>query len=446
MPKNFNFKALFAEDFKTDIENIDHFIVQDTPEDFNVLFETEELFDVDKLLILHSLLSDLNIENPENPVIKKSFKTVDTVVNSGVENIQHKIEDTFFIRKMEYGFRNNQKVGRIQPVQTSVPYFSKQIRNYLFGKTYLDVDLINSHPTILYDYAIKNGIPVNFLKSLVKERDAVFKQICNSSNLNLDQVKQSFLILINLTDSTKNKGYNFTEFHLGLYEEIVKIREHMFHNFENSQYHNIFDYCNKLGKSSLEQIKLSYQTFYCFTKESELLLSLKSFFENSKQNNYDFLSFIPFFDGAYINYFPWPANKNKDFLARLLNEFNLKNSPFRFIIKDIPDKSFLKDKDLMDYTNIYLFLKQLDNLQQVDLILKKIGIEEFRLTEDIDFLVRSKLKSGNTKKSKLDLEQLSDSEVNLALLNHTRKYYCKVRRALQPYAGSLERLKTLLDN
>lgn len=69
------------------------------------------------------------------------------------------------------------KVGRLYNY-FSLQALPRELRFLLFEGIYKDFDMVNSHPTILLDYAQSNKLELNgSLEFFVKERDNCLKQI-----------------------------------------------------------------------------------------------------------------------------------------------------------------------------------------------------------------------------------------------------------------------------
>jgi len=142
-------------------------------------------------------------------------------------------------------------------------------------------------------------------------------------------------------------------------------------------------------KKSIRKKKVSVQSIYCFTKESELVLKLYNYFVQISKKYETDISFIPFFDGAFIKFDKEMALLT--FQGQLfnfkdnINQFNTTISPFRFEIKPIePNWTHLNLETFNYYLEINDFL--LENklsLKQYIILLKLLNIPDFSLNDTI---------------------------------------------------------------
>lgn len=119
----------------------------------------------------------------------------------------------------------------------------------------------------------------------------------------------------------------------------------------------------------LNKQKRAAQTVYCFTKESELIKTLYNVFKHSKEFNTE-LSFILFFDGAYVSYENIVAYSK---INEYINETNELILPFKFISKPIDIESnwsYLNEDILEQYKNIIelslTYLMKGNNLKNIN--------------------------------------------------------------------------------
>ena len=103
----------------------------------------------------------------------------------------------------------------------SMIYLSRDIRYCLFHDEYFDIDIINSHPTILLNEALSNNLNVPELFELVNKRENYYNKVQKDygdfKNINL---KMLILACINQTKNThKSKSL------CNLTIELVKIRK-----------------------------------------------------------------------------------------------------------------------------------------------------------------------------------------------------------------------------
>ena len=81
------------------------------------------------------------------------------------------------LKKVDYKMSKGNTFGRVYPqFGLSVGQFSKNIRHTVCIENYIDIDMVNAHPTILLQICIKNNIKCEQLKYYVDNREAIFKK------------------------------------------------------------------------------------------------------------------------------------------------------------------------------------------------------------------------------------------------------------------------------
>jgi hypothetical protein len=127
------------------------------------------------------------------------------------------------IRSMVYVYNTYKPIGRLYSLDTSIQRLPKKYRSYLLKDKYFDVNIKNSHPSILYKYALKKGIECSTLESLVKTRcdfyAMIFKELESELGPNLDIKKE----IIKCLNKTAIPSPNSTLFLLD--QDLIKIRE-----------------------------------------------------------------------------------------------------------------------------------------------------------------------------------------------------------------------------
>lgn len=452
----YQIKDSFSDDFGNALDSLSSTPNQVENPTFIKCFSTDEIFELERLFVLHDCLSDLSIQNPENTSTLRDYRSIDSVVNFASKDLPYRIEENYFIREMDYGHKSEFPVGRIASFRSSISSFSRRIRYFLFKDLYIDVDLKNSHPTILYHYATTLQMEVPFLSRLVEERESVFEELGSKHGMNRDQVKKSLLVAINLTSEKKDKMSNFNEFQEGLLLDVREIRQRLYYQyFESDETTVLQEFLIKredFAEKSLEEKQLSVQNFHCFTEETHLLLSLKTFLERSMDEE-DKLSFIPFFDGAYVKFRDFRGARG---ISDLLIDFNADIYPYEFVVKDISieihdenDKKSVNDKlnnskSLLSvdkfnrYLNIHSFLNQLHSFKDMEIILERLQLQPYKLTVEIHSKISSLQMDGKS------FKEITDDDLKKMIENHNRLFLAGVREGLLQYADSMESLKELL--
>lgn len=88
------------------------------------------------------------------------------------------------------------KLGRVNPYRAlGLTSFRKKIRNTLIEKNYIDIDLCNCQPKILYDICKANNIECNALENLILNRENILREISITYNVSRSFAKKLFIRL-----------------------------------------------------------------------------------------------------------------------------------------------------------------------------------------------------------------------------------------------------------
>jgi hypothetical protein len=123
------------------------------------------------------------------------------------------------------------------------------------------------------------------------------------------------------------------------------------------------------------------QSYYCMTKESDILLELRSFLK-SKLTKIDVegLHFIPMYDGALIRHDKFEVH---NCLIDYVEEFNKSLDLFVFERKkiELPTDCVVKKENFETYLNVSKFFAKLSTFNFGKLLVE-LNIEEFSLDDD----------------------------------------------------------------
>ena len=88
------------------------------------------------------------------------------------------------------------KWGRVFPNKSlGLTSFQKKIRNTLIKGKYVDLDLSNAHPMILYNICEKNDIPCPIITEYINNREHILNNVMKYYNIDRDIAKKLFLRL-----------------------------------------------------------------------------------------------------------------------------------------------------------------------------------------------------------------------------------------------------------
>jgi hypothetical protein len=155
---------------------------------------------VKKELLEEIICSDKIYNLSNDNLLQQLTEYRDSFIDNSV-SVQYKISDK------THGY------GRVNPVKSlSVGSFKREVRHALCKDIYVDIDVVNMQPTLLYCICKEHNIPCEFLELYINNRELFFDSVANTyhkSNgtpLNVkdtsgnyiykDVIKQLFIILI----------------------------------------------------------------------------------------------------------------------------------------------------------------------------------------------------------------------------------------------------------
>ena len=120
------------------------------------------------------------------------------------KNVKHQLEEYFnktYDKKINVFnvtyTKPRSKWGRVFPYRSlGLTSFGKKIRNTLIKGVYIDLDLSNAHPMILYNICKINDIPCPFVTQYINDRENILNDTMKYYNIDRDTAKKLFLRLI----------------------------------------------------------------------------------------------------------------------------------------------------------------------------------------------------------------------------------------------------------
>ena len=87
--------------------------------------------------------------------------------------------------------------GRVYPVKSlSLCSFRREIRHTIAKEKYVDIDVFNCHPSLLYQICVKNNVFPPNLKRYIDERDVILQEVMNEYNVSREDAKDLFIRLL----------------------------------------------------------------------------------------------------------------------------------------------------------------------------------------------------------------------------------------------------------
>ena len=96
-----------------------------------------------------------------------------------------------------YNLAKNMKYGRVTP-KSALGLFSirREIRHTLARDNYIDIDVENCHPVLLYQLCNQNNISCKYLKKYIDNRTELLNEVMTVYNVTKDDAKQLFIQLL----------------------------------------------------------------------------------------------------------------------------------------------------------------------------------------------------------------------------------------------------------
>jgi hypothetical protein len=213
-------------------------------------------------------------------------------------------DNVLVVNKVRFTSLGCGEFNRLYCTKKSYSRMPRDLRTYLCKNYYIDVDLINSAPTILYQFALEHNIRTAALGILVTNRELFYKTLEQEYHPRKIDPKTLTIVIINqIVIKTQSKMLQRLHF------EIMQIRECIWDNKSTfSGFHEgILD-----NKTTLREKKRKLQSFYCYSIETKSVMLLESIIEKSINSDkiklfigekFKPYSYVPTFDGALIQVF-----------------------------------------------------------------------------------------------------------------------------------------------
>ena len=148
----------------------------------NITCFEEIPMDIFNLLLNSSLLNVdkfLNFENEKQQLLK--YKKL--IKNNIASITYHKSKGI--------------KYGRVCPVNgLGMHCIRREIRHTLLQDKYVDIDIINAHPNILYQICKRNNIECEYLYKYINDRDNILNEVMTYYSVPKDAAKKLFIQLL----------------------------------------------------------------------------------------------------------------------------------------------------------------------------------------------------------------------------------------------------------
>jgi len=221
-------------------------------------------------LIKSDYLNEMfNKNNYSEKIASKQYKNEKEQLNCFMKIFDKKKS----IFPVTYTFCSKHTLGRLYNFKSlGITSFRKKIRNTLIHQNYIDLDLSNAQPTILYNIC-KGKISIPFLEKLIMKREEVLKNVMETYNVDRTLAKKLFLRLSFYGTfegwklENKLKDIEETEYILGLTNELYTISNEIIKNNKE-----LFLKVKKLKENEKkENLNGSFMAFYLQTYELQII-------------------------------------------------------------------------------------------------------------------------------------------------------------------------------
>ena len=129
-------------------------------------------------------------------------------------------------------YKQNNNVGRyFASGSLSLQTLPREIRQTISNDYYYDIDIKNCHPVLLRQYARSKKLSSKYIKIYNKLRDDLLDGYATEYNVNKDEVKKSFLSILNGGKTFLNmKGDDIPVFVQEFKKEVINIQQYIFEN------------------------------------------------------------------------------------------------------------------------------------------------------------------------------------------------------------------------
>lgn len=318
------------------------------------------------------------------------------------EEFDETIQLKNFLKIIKNGFvsvkynRSNYNIGRSYSLKSlSYQNISKRVRHTLCSKYYIDIDIVNCHPVLLFQVCRINNRNTPNLKKYIENRENLLKMVMNTYKVDRCTAKNLFIRMLYLGKIETWERDNDLEhkeqpFLLGFYEEMKGISELItLYNQDilndinkkkgNKKKSNNFG-CYFREKVIKKEASDSFMCYYLQEQENRILEVMYNFLKNEKyiENGITTLCF----DGIMIK-----KSNDIDNLLEELNKVVLNETGFdlTFEVKEMnggfKDNEYKEEVDFEDINEVERLLNEKFNEFSKDNNLNEEEREDF----DIDF-------------------------------------------------------------
>jgi hypothetical protein len=310
------------------------------------IFEDLEFIEKPNKEAINKLIKSNLLKEITNKMVAETYKTEEELLKNYLLLLDNNI------LKVKYKRKTYQRYGRVYPAnKVGAILLRKEIRQTLYKYNMTDLDIVNAHPTILYQLCIQNNINCKYLERYVLNREKYLNELIETHKITRDQAKDLIIIIMyfgsykkwlndnNIKDKTLNK------FCIKFINELHAIADVII--IKNPKLYKSIEKKNEIHID--KNNKASFLSSYLQEHEERILECIYLYCKNNNYIKDNVCSLC--YDGIMIETINY-----KDELLNELNKEIIKNTGFnlKFIVKDM-DIDYIEDiKDIEISINKYV--------------------------------------------------------------------------------------------
>lgn len=228
-----------------------------------VSYNCKEIIDYEKI---HKVLQCHNLPIDCEPIQMRNLKKI----------LRNRDHGNYF----NIDYRQNIKGTRDYGIYGTIQQCKRMVRAYLTGDLVYDFDIVNSHPTFLYNILKQNNLESKFLEGYLLDREGFIKKYRFEDKKTLMKILNNSNLSLEILDKIPEKlRKDIKKFHNLIYGKLIPLLYKKFKSFFKS----IESYKNKTkeGQAKMKYNKLGvFISHYLQHEERKALFSAIGFMES----------------------------------------------------------------------------------------------------------------------------------------------------------------------
>lgn len=274
------------------------------------LFEDIEFTEKPNVEAINKLLKSTLLKEITNKMVLESYSTEQELLKTYISLLDYNN-----LLKVKYKRKTYQRYGRVYPAnKIGAILLRKEIRQTLYKHNMTDIDIVNAHPTILYQLCIQNNINCKYLEKYVLNREKYLNELMEMYEITREQAKDLMIIIMYfgsikkwLNDNNiKNRELN--NFCIKFINELNSITDTII--LKNQKFYKSIEKKNE--NDPTKNNKASFLSSYLQEHEERILESIYLYCKNNNYIKDNVCSLC--YDGIMI--------ETINYKEQLLNELN----------------------------------------------------------------------------------------------------------------------------